>query len=60
MSVARPNLTLVSSAPPKLETTKKYSFDILQVDEGSQMMTVDACLPIPVVMQLLKLLEPYT
>lgn len=38
---------------------KPYTIDIKQIEEDSTMMSVDACLPVPVVMQLLKLLEPY-
>lgn len=55
----RPILTVVGATPIPQEN-KKFSFDIIQIHEGSGMMTIDACLPIPVVMQLLKLLEPYT
>lgn len=56
-----PRLTLVPKVAVAVqqETRKQFSFDIIQIDAKSGMMTIDACIPAPVVMQLLKLLEPY-
>lgn len=58
MGPPRPNLTLVP-AVPVAPTSKSFSFDMVQFDEGSGMVTIDACVPMSVAMQMLKLLEPF-
>lgn len=62
MGQVRPRLRLVPPVPAidvPVISRKAFSFDIIQVDSGSGMMTIDACIPVAVGMQILKLLEPY-